>query len=241
MAPGGTGSSDMESSIRKNWMLAVFLAACALLVGVLVMNGLANVRRSLLLKQTHNDLKWIGLALHNYHDTYGSFPPVVLRDGSGNSMHSWRSLIQVEMATIVETADRFDSYDLSQSWDSEANQKSVLDHRFGTHPYQILAVVGPNAAWLDEGTRSFSDFKDGAGNSILLIAVRNTGVAWHQPVDAVVSDSGTLSVNDRELDLSSDVFVVTVDGAVRYVANGIAPKTMSALLTINAGDEIAEW
>lgn len=231
----------MASAIRKNWIIAICLAALAVLAGVLVVNGIANIRRSLLLKQTHNDLKWIVMALHSYHDTHGRFPPAVLRDGNGNPIHSWRSLIRGEMANIVETADRFDSYDLSQPWDSQTNQQSISDHRFGTYPYQILAVVGPNAAWRADGTRSLSEFKDGTGNTILLIAVRNTGAPWHQPVDAMVSDSGRLSVNNRELDLSTDVFVVTADGSVRYAPNGIAPNTMSALLTINAGDEVADW
>lgn len=227
----------MGSSIRKNWIIAICLAA----FGVLVVNVVANVRRSLLLKQTHNNLKWVVMALHNYHETHGSFPPAVLRDGNGNPVHSWRSLIQGEMANIVETEDRFGSYDLSQPWDSQANEQSISDHRFGTHPYQILAVVGPRAAWRADGTRSLSEFNDDTGNSILLIAVRNTGVAWHQPVDAVVSDSGTLSVNNRELNLSTDLFVVTADGSVRYIENGIADDAMSALLTINAGDAIADW
>lgn len=74
-----------------------------------------------------------------------------------------------------------------------------------------------------------------------MIAVRNTGATWHQPVDADVNDSGKLTVNNRELDLSTDLYFVTADGSITHAAKGIAPHTMSALLSINAGDAVAEW
>jgi len=34
-----------------------------------------------------------GLALFNYHDDYGSYPPAYIADESGRPMHSWRVLI----------------------------------------------------------------------------------------------------------------------------------------------------
>src|SRR5712691_1116717 len=38
-------------------------------------------------------LKHIGLALHNYHDTYGTFPPAFVLGPDGRPWHSWRVLI----------------------------------------------------------------------------------------------------------------------------------------------------
>src|SRR5271163_108233 len=38
-------------------------------------------------------IKQIAVALHNYHDTYGSFPPAYVADETGKPMHSWRVLI----------------------------------------------------------------------------------------------------------------------------------------------------
>ncbi|MBT6498149.1 MAG: DUF1559 domain-containing protein, partial [Planctomycetaceae bacterium] len=40
-----------------------------------------------------NNLKQIMLAMHNYHEDFGSFPPAVVTDDNGHPMHSWRVLI----------------------------------------------------------------------------------------------------------------------------------------------------
>ena len=231
----------MEPSIRKNWLVAIFLGGMGICACVLVVNVVAGIRHGMTLKQTHNDLKWIVMALHDYHDAHGHFPPTVIRDDDGSAIHSWRSVIQDELRNIVETEDRFDAYDLSQPWDAPTIRAASSQHRFGSHPYRILAVVGHNAAWHPTRTRSMADFADGTRNTVLLIAVRNSDCAWHEPVDAVVNASGKLTVNNEELDLSSDVFLVTADGTVHSAANGVPTEILSALLTINAGDTVGDW
>lgn len=231
----------MEPSIRKNWVANSCLGMFVLLGIVFVGNKVLETHRSLVLKQTHNDLKWIAMALHHYHDAHGCFPPVVVRDGNGNALHSWRSVIQSRLGDLVPTEDNFRAYRFSEPWDSEANQRSVAEHRFGDHPYQFLAIVGPGAAWSVNGTRKLEDFTDGTSNTALVIAVRSTSVRWHQPVDAVVTETGGLSVNGRPLDLSDDVFVLMADGTAQYAGNGLSNSTMSALITIDAGDAGGLW
>jgi hypothetical protein len=231
----------MKSSIPKKWFLAICAGVLTIVGVVIVVNAVGGVRRSLVLKQTYNDLKWIGMALQQYHEIHGSFPPAVVRDANDNALHSWRSVIQTQLADIVRTSDDFRSYKFSEPWDCEANKRSDMGHRFGTHPYQFIALVGPNAAWSASGSRKLADFTDGSSNTALVVAVRNTGIRWSEPVDAVVTESGTLSVNGHPVDLLNDVFVLTADGAVRYAGHGLPNDTLSALLTIKGGDTVGGW
>ena len=52
-----------------------------------------QARESALRTSCKCTLNQIGLALHTYHDAYGSFPPAFVRGPDGRPWHSWRVLI----------------------------------------------------------------------------------------------------------------------------------------------------
>ena len=43
-----------------------------------------------------NNMKQIGLALHNYHDAHNHFPPLITSDNDGKPLYNWMVEISAE-------------------------------------------------------------------------------------------------------------------------------------------------
>ncbi len=68
-----------------------------------------------------NNLKQIGLAMHNYHATNGSFPPAYTVDKDGKPLLSWRVLI----LPFLEQEALYKEFHLDEPWDSPHNKPLI--------------------------------------------------------------------------------------------------------------------
>ncbi len=66
-----------------------------------------------------NDLKQIGLAMHNYHDVNKHFPAPVIMGPDGKTPHSWR----VAILPYLDQQELYKQYNLNEPWDSPHNKK----------------------------------------------------------------------------------------------------------------------
>lgn len=229
-------STKLEETPRKRKLLVGLFVTFLMMIVVALAYTVHSVFATVKLMQTHNDFKWVVMALHRYHDKHSRFPPAVEFDEQGVPMHSWRTIIE----PYLETSDshfRLSSYDFKQRWNSEANQNSIHQHRFGDYSFQLLAVVGPHAAWGADGPHEMKDFKDGTSNTVMVIGIRNSGIAWNEPQDAVF-DGQDILVQGRPLEANQRIFALFADGTVRY---GVYRHDMAPLFTIDADDTVPEW
>ena len=109
-----------------------------------------------------NNLHEIALALHQYHQANGCFPPAYIADKSGKPMHSWRILI----LPFLDRNDLYKAYDFSEPWNGPNNKKLLATRpnvfacpsdpsvgRGGATQTSYVAVVGSGAAWAGEKPR----------------------------------------------------------------------------------------
>jgi hypothetical protein len=196
--------------------------------------------------QCTNNLKQIGLAMHNYHDVYGSFPPRAVKDPSGKPLLSWRVLL----LPYLEEQNLYNQFRLDEPWDSPTNRPlaEAMPNLFkcpsnptlppGMTAYEVVA--GPNTIFPDgEGGRSairFADITDGTSNTIL-VGEAGRPVRWTEPddipIDTTEQNFGFSSLHRGGWN------ILMGDGAVRFLKNSIAPAVLKALLSRNGGEVIS--
>ena len=96
------------------------------------------------------NLKLIGLALHTYHEEYGSFPPPVVKNRDGEAMCSWRVLLLPYLFELYESeADwlKRHRYD-SGFWASrDVIERERVARRKATQIDAVLAAYDLTQPW----------------------------------------------------------------------------------------------
>ena len=93
------------------------LLVCGGILLALLLPAVQAAREASRRMECSNNLKQISLAMHSYHDVYGSLPPAYTIDEEGRRLHSWRTLL----LPYLEAGQIYEQLDLSQPWDSLDN------------------------------------------------------------------------------------------------------------------------
>ncbi len=208
-------------------VVVVFGVMALMCTGILVALLLPAVQQARMAAQrmeSSNNLKMIGLALHNYHDVYNTFPPAYIPDENGKPMHSWRVLI----LPFVEANHIYDQYDFSQPWDSPANMQAckmmpgvynspALGNDGAGDVTTYLAISGPNTVLGNEQARSFRDISTGASNTLMVIEDTTNPVIWYKPVDISPEALGSKNFDDQYF---RGIQALFADGSVNFFPQG---------------------
>ena len=133
-----------------------------------------------------NNLRQIAVALHNYHDKYGVFPPAQTVNGLGKPLHSWRTLI----LPYLDEKPLYEQVRLDEPWDSPHN-KRVAQHNVpiyacpvATQGISYLAVTTTGSVFEGMTSRSMTDIAMADRKQISrVIEITNGPTNWMQPVD----------------------------------------------------------
>lgn len=223
-------SGDMAPAMATSGVLAALLLPA-------VQSAREAARRA----QTANNLKQIGLAMHNYHDAYGAFPTRCIRDKEGKPLLSWR----VAILPFLDQQPLYQQFHLDEPWDSEHNrtllEKMPTVYSNPNAPSQdatvYLAIDGEGSIFSgDRGTR-ISAIRDGTSNTILAIeANADHAVPWTKPVDLEFDASQPFRGLGQLRPLGFNVLFA--DGSVQFLQNSIDPETLRAFITIDGREPV---
>jgi hypothetical protein len=212
---------------------------------LLLFSAFGKVREAASRTQSANNLKQIALALHNYHDTYGRFPPAAIYSRTGKPLLSWR----VTILPYIEQDNLYRQFKLDEPWDSPRNKPLadlvVKTYQFpkdiGLPPNHTLYRVfdGPRAAFEGRQGQRVADFPDGRSNTLLVVEA-DQGVPWAKP-DELPFDPNR-PVAPFQGHWSGGFQAALADGSVRLIDRKTSEQTLRAAITRNGGEVLgSDW
>ena len=238
-------------------VLAASIPVVVVVGGILVallLPAVQAAREAARRMQCSNNLKQIGLAMHNYNQQYGCFPPAFIADKHGKAMHSWRVLI----LPFMDQKSLYDRYRFDEPWDGPHNKALASQmpavYRCPTEagPDSVQTsyamIVGPHAFSDGPTPRKFGDIKDGLSNTIMVAECAGAGINWLEPRDLdtekmtyhIQSPNGDRKPDKSDIcsDHAGVANVLFCDGAVRTLSFGLDPEILKALMTIDGGEKV---
>jgi hypothetical protein len=185
------------------------------------------------------------LAVANYHDANGRYPPAYVTGPDGRPWHSWRVLLLPH----IEQSELYSEYRFSEPWDGPNNRQLAgrmprlyafhgLAHPANTTT-NYLAVVGDETAWPGSKSVTSTDVTDETSETILLVENQGAEVHWMEPRDLSLADMD-LRVNSPA-GVSSrydDPAVAMLSGCLYRLRPGLEPAVLRALMTIRGQEPL---
>lgn len=250
-----------SNALRRILLWGVVVFACVTII-VLLLPAVGSGPVAPSSRCRHN-LFQLAIALREYHDDYGAFPPPYLADSHGQPMHSWRVLLLPYMNDGL-----YRMYNFAEPWDGPNNIRllglggapqeyrcPVNDGSNLAPVTNYVAVVGDETAWNARKTVTLADITDGPDNTIMLVEVADSDIYWTEPRDLAFTTMNFTINKDRKgisTDHGNRVSVLVCGGkAVQFGTVGdkecgrptslpddTAPETLRALLTINGHEMV---
>ena len=228
----------MKIADRAAWVLGTILGL--LMLFFLMLPGSFTIRETVYEAarriQCRSQLKQIALALHNYRQANGCFPPAYIADKNGKPMHSWRVLI----LPYMEEQALYERYNFNEPWDGPSNKKLLASRPRGyacpsdrdTYTRRAtctsyVAVVSSDAAWSGKKPEKLTG---DLSQTIMLVELSNADIQWTEPkdvsLDALLSRSPGCATVSSKHEPDSEFFhdtppaganVALADGSMKFL------------------------
>jgi hypothetical protein len=233
---------------RRGWMtVSVGIIVLILLVwGGYWYSENYGMRHAALRIHSANNLKQIGLAIHNYDEAHGHLPNNTYAP-DGTPLLSWR----VHILPYMEYEVLYKKFKLDEPWDGpnnlplireiptpyarpgEAYGRGTLTYYRGFSNAGAVFERRPSGQFI-----SWDSIKDGASNTIFVVEA-GEAVEWTRPDDLDASPDKPFP-RMGGLKLRGRIFGAFMgDGGVRHFKLDFPEPTLRALITYNGGEDVS--
>ncbi|MDB5388315.1 MAG: hypothetical protein JWM11_3961 [Planctomycetaceae bacterium] len=175
-------------------------------------------------RQRHDEFKQLGLAMHNFHDTFLHFPAL---NGTGNDDGSRGLSWRVHLLRYTDQAALYQQFHINEPWDSAHNKKLIakMPKFYGVNAEgktRIHVLTGNGAPFNNNVGLKLRDVTDGTSNTILCVeAGPDRAEIWTKP--------GGLELDPKSLlqclgQIGDEFRVLMMDGTVRHFLKSMEPE-----------------
>lgn len=245
--------SSQSAPKKSNTTLIVILAVIGvggifmvMVLIALLLPAVQEAREAARRSTSKNNLKQIGLALHNYHDNFRVFPPGGTTTKDGVPYQGWSTSI----LPFVDQAVLYNQVDFDQPWDAPDNiglfkqelpvyLNPTINERVSPEGLGLSHYVGNELVMKTNSGIPIRDFTDGASNTVMAFEVGENFKPWGDPTNIALPADRLKSGNKTAFQGGSHVLLG--DGSVRFVSENIDPSILKKLQTPNGGERIGEF
>ena len=218
---------------RRQIEAGILIAVVVLLFAILA-PAIQSARQANRLAQSKNNLKQLGLALHNYHDCYRGLPPGGTFHADGRPHHGWMTSIM----PFMDASPVYTWIDFDQPWEFAANAGIFVEAHMAYQSPRVPTKVGsweyyPAHYSANDhlmGPNSFTRIEDIPAKSGMLLVgeLRSEFVPWGCPFNfrTLESPIGRDAYGSPD---QSGWIVLLADGNVREISDKIAPELVRTL------------
>jgi serine/threonine protein kinase len=200
--------------------------------------------------QSTNNLKQLGLAIHNFQSAMGYFPQQAIFGKDGKPLLSWR----VAILPYLQQTPLYHRFKLDEPWDSP-NNKALLkymplvympaEERPHSVPYTTYyqcfvgtkGLIGPVFEPDPAFRLRYGGCPDGTSGTLLFVEA-GVAVPWTKPEDIPYDPEKPLPKLGGVF--SDGTVAGFLDGSVRFLTRDLEEEMIRGLITRNGG-ELIEW
>ncbi|MGB7329325.1 MAG: DUF1559 domain-containing protein, partial [Rubripirellula sp.] len=218
-SPPSSGNNSTSIIVIVLGLAFVMMLMCGGVLLALLLPAVQSARTAARAMASSNQVKQIGLGMHNYHSAYKQLPFTVTENTAGEERLGWR----LALSPFVEGQAQWQSYNNEVMWNSPVNEQVSID---APQAFQVtdgapgdtamFVIVDPNGMFPPTPNTMirFRDITDGLSNTLMGIQLPQQGVIWTSNTNVTADEAFTAITMMQP---NEQAILLMGDGAVRSV------------------------